>query len=77
MNICEQLKKEYLENLKALSKIYFEFFDKIPVPWKEKMIKDKEHKMMEEYYKEELKLETAQEIKNIFINYYDKFYKEI
>lgn len=64
------------ENLEALSKAYFAFFDKIPTPWKEKMIKDKEHNMMEEYYKEELKLETAEEIKNIFIKYYDKFKEE-
>lgn len=67
---------EEQDKLKALSKAYFEFFDKIPAPWKEKMVKDKEHNMMEEYYKEELKLETADEIKNMFIKYYDKFKEE-
>ena len=40
------------------------------------MAKDKEFNMMEEYYKEQIKLEAAEKIKNLFIEYYDKFYKE-
>ena len=62
--------------LKKLSEAYFHFFDKIPSPWREKMTKDKEHNMMEEYHKEEIKLETAEKIKNLFIKYFDRLYKE-
>lgn len=62
--------------LGRLAEAYFDFFDKIPTPWKEKMAKDKEHNMMEEYYKEQIKLETADKIKNLFIKHYDRLYKE-
>lgn len=62
--------------LKKLAETYFDYFDKIPALWREKMIKDKEHNMMEEYYKEQIKLETADQIKNLFIKHFDKFYKE-
>lgn len=64
-------------NLKKLGKAYFDFFDKIPDPWKKKMAKDKEFNMMEEYYKEQIKLETAELIKNIFIKHYDRFCMEV
>lgn len=63
--------------LKKLADAYFDFFDKIPAPWKEKMAKDKEHDMMEEYYKEQIKLETADKVKNLFIKHYEKFYKQV
>ena len=75
-NACKNGDTDDIE-LSKLSKAYFDFFDKIPKPWKEKMVKDKEHNMMEEYYKEQIKLETAEQIKNLFIKYYDRFYKEV
>ncbi len=74
-NSCRNVESEEAE-LSKLSKAYLAFFHKIPAPWKEKMAKDKEFNMMEEYYKEQIKLETAEKIKNLFIEYYDKFYKE-
>lgn len=52
---------------------YLTFFNKIPAPWKEKALKDKEHNIMDEYYKEELKLATVDKIKNLFIDYYEKY----
>ena len=58
--------------LKRLYITYLEFFEKIPAPWKEKLIKDKEYNLMEDYYKEELKLETADKIKNLFIEDYER-----
>lgn len=73
---CKNVEDDEIE-LRKLSKTYFDFFEKIPAPWKEKMVKDKEHNMMEEYYKEQIKLETAEQIKNLFVKYYDRFYKEI
>ncbi len=63
--------------LAKLSEVYLDFFFKIPAPWKEKMVKDIEHGMMEECYKEQIKLEMADSIKGLFIKYYDRFYKEI
>lgn len=72
---CKHENSEEVE-LKKLSEAYFEFFDKIPTPWREKMIKDKEHNKMDEYYKEQIKLETAEEIKSLFIKHYHRFYKE-
>lgn len=45
--------------LNNLSDTYLAFFEKIPAPWKEKMVKDKEFNMMKEYYIEEIKLDTA------------------
>lgn len=63
--------------LKGLSEMYLDFFDKIPAPWKEKMVKDRAHNMMEEYYKEQIKLEMADRIRCLFIKYYERFYKEI
>ena len=62
--------------LGKLAEVYFDFFDKIPTPWKEKMVKDKEHNMMEEYYKEQIKLETADKVKNLFIKHYGRLNKE-
>lgn len=72
---CKLEKSEKIE-LRKLSEAYFDFFNKIPAPWQEKMAKDKEHNMMEEYYKEQIKLETAEQVKNLFIKHFDRFYKE-
>lgn len=72
---CRNIEPADVE-LNKLSETYLDFFDKIPTPWKEKMAKDKEHNMMEEYYKEKIKLETADRIKSLFIEYYNKFCKE-
>ncbi|WP_055669852.1 hypothetical protein [Desnuesiella massiliensis] len=75
-NSCKKVEADHVE-LNKLSKAYLAFFDKIPAPWKEKMVKDKQFNMMEEYYKEEIKLATADKLKNLFIEYYHRFYKEI
>lgn len=63
--------------LKRLSETYFDFFNKIPAPWKEKMVKDKKHNMMEEYYIEQIKLKTAEEIKKLFVEHFNRLYKEV
>lgn len=63
--------------LKKLAETYFDFFNKIPAPWQEKMLKDKEHNMMEEYYIEQIKLETAEEIKKLFVKHFDRLYREV
>ncbi|GKX68562.1 hypothetical protein [Inconstantimicrobium mannanitabidum] len=65
--------KAQKDKLNDLSMMYLAFFDKISAPWKEKMAKDKEHDMMEEYYIEEIKLETAEKVKAIFLEYHDKY----
>lgn len=64
------------ELLRKLSQEYFNFFYKIPEPWKEKMVKDKEFNMMEEYFKEEIKIKTSEQIKDIFIKHIDKYSQE-
>jgi hypothetical protein len=74
-NSCKNVEADYVE-LRMLSETYFAFFDKIPAPWKEKMDKDKEHNLMVDYYKEQIKLETAEQIKNLFIKHYDRFFRE-
>jgi len=40
------------------------------------MIKDKEFNMMEEYFKEEIKIKTSEQIKDIFIKRLDKYSQE-
>lgn len=64
------------ECYKNLYNFYTSFFNKIPAPWIEKMAKDMEYGMMEEYYKEQIKLETVNKIKDLFEKYYNKYYKE-
>lgn len=59
-------------SVNSLAEDYLKFFDKIPAPWKIKMLKDKEHNMLDEYYKEKIKLETADQVKEIFINHYER-----
>ncbi|MGH4123436.1 MAG: hypothetical protein ACREV6_10975 [Clostridium sp.] len=75
-NSCKNVESDEIE-LRKLSKAYFDFFEKIPAPWRAKMAKDKEYNIIEEYYKEQIKLETVAEIKNLFIKYYNRFYKEV
>lgn len=75
-NSCKNAEEQCVK-LNRLSKMYLAYFDKIPASWKEKMAKDREHNMMEEYYIEEIKLLAAEKIKNLFREYYDKFYQEV
>jgi len=70
-NSCKGVLTEE-EELKKLHDAYLAFFDKIPAPWREKAEKDKEHNMMEEFYKEQIKLETADMLKDLFVEYYKK-----
>lgn len=58
--------------LDNLYKTYLEYFNKIPKSWIEKREKDKEHGMMKEYYIEQIKLETADMVKNLFLDHYNK-----
>lgn len=60
--------------LEKLCEEYMHFFEKIPAPWRVKLVKDQEHNMMEEYYKEKLKLEMADTMKNLFMEHYNKYY---
>jgi hypothetical protein len=72
---CKYEKSQKVE-LENLAETYFDFFNKIPAPWQEKMLKDKEHNMMKEYYIEQIKLETAEEIKKLFVKHFDRLYME-
>lgn len=72
---CKNTEDENTE-LKNLKEEYFKFFEKIPAPWRIKMAKDKEHNMMEEYYKEKIKLEMVDKMKEIFLKHFHEFYKE-
>jgi hypothetical protein len=73
---CKYKESEKVE-LKKLAETYFDFFNKIPAPWKEKMLKDKEYNMMKEYYIEQIKLETAEEVKKLFVKHFDRLYSEV
>lgn len=64
------------EELQKLKEEYFKFFDKIPAPWRVKLSKNKEHNMMDEYCKEKIKLETVDKMKEIFLKYFESYYKE-
>lgn len=72
---CKYEESDKVE-LKKLEETYFDFFNKIPDPWKEKMLKDKEHNMMNEYYIEQIKLETVEEVKKLFVKHFDRLYRE-
>lgn len=63
------------ENYRKLNSTYNDFFDKIPAPWKEKMAKDKENNMFEEFHKEEIKLEMVGHIRELYEKCYNKYYK--
>ncbi|HHY83038.1 MAG TPA: hypothetical protein GX505_10235 [Clostridiales bacterium] len=54
--------------LDRLTQNYFELLDRITAPWAEKMEKNKAHNMMEKYYIEQIKLETAQQIRDMFLH---------
>lgn len=56
--------------------MYNDFLNRISSPWKEKMTKDKEHNMFEEFYKEQIKLETVSHIRCLFDECYSKYCKE-
>ena len=58
--------------LDNLYETYLEYFNKIPKSRIEKREKDKEHGMMKEYYIEQIKLETADMVKNLFLDHYNK-----
>jgi hypothetical protein len=70
-NSCKGTDSQVNE-LGKLKDMYLAFFNKIPASWKVKLQKDKEYNMMEEYYKEEIKLETADKVKSLFLEYYEK-----
>jgi hypothetical protein len=72
---CEYKESEKI-GFQKLGETYFDFFNKIPAPWQEKLAKDKEHNMMEEYYIEQIKLETAEKVKELFVKHFDRFCKE-
>lgn len=63
------------ECYKNLYTMYNNYFDSISAPWKEKLIKDKENNMFEELYKEQIKLETAASLRELFKKCYSKYYK--
>lgn len=58
--------------LDNLYETYLAYFDRIPRSWIEKREKDKEHGMMKEYYIEQIKLDTADMVKNLFLDHYNK-----
>ena len=53
---------------------YMHFFEEIPAPWKAKALKDQEFGKDEEYFKETIKLNIAEEIKEIFNENFNKVY---
>jgi replicative superfamily II helicase len=59
-----------------LTRNYFELLDRITAPWAEKMEKDKAHNLMEKYYIEQIKLETAQQIRDMFLHCADNCTQE-
>ena len=52
------------------------FFDTIPEPWKEKLNRAKENNAVADYVIEELKINMAREIQQIFITLYNKNKRE-
>lgn len=68
---CKNVESEEIE-LNKLKEAYLDFFEKIPLSWKEKMEKDKSFNMMEEFYKEEIKLEVADKLKRMFLEHYER-----
>lgn len=61
------------EKYEKLYSKYMAFFERIPSSWIEKSKKAKELKMVKEYVIEELKINTANEVKELFIEQYNKF----
>lgn len=54
--------------------VYLSFFNKIPAPWKEKSEKDQKFGKIEEFEKEQSKLQVAEKIKALFVTNYKKVY---
>lgn len=61
---CNNLSQE--EFMEKLKETYLEYFKKIPAPWREKYQKTKEMGLIIENIKEEIKLQTAEKIIEIF-----------
>ncbi|QNO15079.1 hypothetical protein HYG86_10040 [Alkalicella caledoniensis] len=61
------------EKYQLLEVEFLKFLEKIPAPWKQKAIKDKEHGLIEDLIIEELKISTAEEIRDLFQHKYEKF----
>lgn len=61
------------EYYKKLGDIYLEFFNKIPAPWREKYTQAKNRDLVFEYVVEELKINTAEEIRQYFMEVYNKY----
>jgi len=66
--VLEPMNDDY-EKLYAANMYYF---DTITAPWKEKYDRAKMNKAVTDYIIEELKIDTANEIKKIFITLYNK-----
>lgn len=60
------------ENINALYEKYIKYFDTIPSQWAKKSELDEKNKMDKEYIIENLKLKTADEVKNIFTQIYKR-----
>lgn len=69
--VCNGKDEDHIK-LDNLYEIYLAYFDKISKSWIEKREKDKEHGMMKEYYIEQIKLDTADMVKNLFLDHYNK-----
>ncbi len=80
-NVYGKMKNQNIKNAvdtieddyEKLYHAYMVFFDKIPAPWKEKYDKDKEMGMTVECVIEELKLNTAKDIRERFTILYNKY----
>lgn len=60
------------DSYNKLLEVYMEFFNKIPLNWKENYRKAKEYGLITECIIEEIKLNTADEIKDMFIRHYNE-----
>lgn len=56
-----------------LEEEYNKFFEKITKPWKDNAVKDKEHGLSNDLMIEEIKIETAEEIKSTFKDIHQKY----
>lgn len=80
-NIYGELKNENIkkainptdDNYTKLYSAYMLFFNMIPAPWIEKAKKTKTLNMTEQHIIEELKINTVNEVKEIFVEFYNKF----
>ncbi|MCK4259169.1 MAG: hypothetical protein KAX49_09330 [Halanaerobiales bacterium] len=65
---------QYENKHEQLYAAYMSFFEKISAPWKEKALKDKEFGKLEDYHKEQEKLNMAEEVKKIFKEHYQRIF---